>query len=199
MKTKVTRRRRLRVGLLGGSFNPAHAGHIHISNQALIRLQLDEVWWLVSPQNPLKSKSGMASYSDRISYARSIIPNSRINVSDLEKIIGTRYTSDTIEKLKHIYPKIQFIWIMGADLMPEVSDWKNWSKIFQSVPVAVFDRWPYASKLLASKTAKKFENYRFNCRSASLLANSNPPAWIYLFCPLNSVSAKSIRHFATEN
>jgi nicotinate-nucleotide adenylyltransferase len=182
------------VGLLGGSFNPAHSGHLHISKQALNRLGLDQVWWLVSPQNPLKSKLGMASYNNRMSHANSIKYDPRIRVCDLENKIGTCYTSETLEKLKLQYPNTRFIWLMGADLLPEMSNWKNWSNIFNLVPIAIFDRWPYANQLSVSKTAKKFDRYRRPDREAELLVDMHPPSWVYIFCPLNAMSSTFIRY-----
>ncbi|MEL0144019.1 MAG: nicotinate-nucleotide adenylyltransferase, partial [Alphaproteobacteria bacterium] len=121
-----------RIGLLGGSFNPAHDGHRYISVEALKRLGLDEVWWLVSPQNPLKPESGMAPFAQRLEYARQIVRHPRIRVSAIEAEMGTRYTANTLESLVQLYPAAKFVWLMGADNLVQISAWRDWSKIFHT-------------------------------------------------------------------
>ncbi|MBT4905881.1 MAG: nicotinate-nicotinamide nucleotide adenylyltransferase, partial [Rhodospirillaceae bacterium] len=132
------RHRGRRIGLLGGSFNPAHDGHRHISQLALARLGLDEVWWLVSPQNPLKSEAGMAPFESRLESADRIACDRRIRVSALEAELGTRYTADTLKALQNRYPAARFVWLMGADNLVQISRWRAWTQIFKTIPIAVF-------------------------------------------------------------
>ena len=129
-----------RVGLLGGSFNPAHEGHLHISRLALDHLGLDELWWLVSPRNPMKPARGMASFDERLAGARTVAADPRIAVSGIERRLGTRYTADTLRALGARFPRIAFVWVMGADNLAQISRWKDWTAIFEAVPIAVFDR-----------------------------------------------------------
>jgi nicotinate-nucleotide adenylyltransferase len=133
-----------RIGLLGGSFNPAHDGHLHISETALTRLRLDEVWWMVSPQNPLKSSTGMASLETRLRDARSTAQRRNIHVTDIEFRLGTQYTVDTIRALRLRCPTTRFVWLMGADNLEQMPKWRAWTKVFEMVPVAVFARRPYS-------------------------------------------------------
>ncbi|MDA1091419.1 MAG: nicotinate-nucleotide adenylyltransferase [Proteobacteria bacterium] len=185
--------RHRRIGILGGSFNPAHTGHLHISRQALDRLRLDEVWWLVSPQNPLKHTDGMAPLEDRLNSARALTHGSNIRVSDLEREIGTQYTADTLKVLKGRFPWCRFVWIMGADNLIEINRWKNWTAVFETVPVAVLARPAYSFKALVSTAAKRFQRYRIKETRAIALAESKPPAWVFLHIPLSSASATRIR------
>ncbi len=136
-------RRHRRVGLLGGSFNPAHDGHLHVSREALKRLRLDEIWWLVSPQNPLKPVAGMASLADRLVGARNVAGmGAHIRVTDLEARLGTRYTADTLAALRRRFPRTRFVWLMGADNLRQISRWDRWERIFALAPIAVFDGLP---------------------------------------------------------
>lgn len=187
------RRRALRVGLLGGSFNPAHAGHLHISLQAIARLGLDEVWWVVSPQNPLKATTGMAPFDERLAAARMVARHPRIVVSDIEARLGTRYTARTLARLRATRPRVSFVWLMGGDLLPEMKDWRDWPAIFRAAPVAIFDRWPYAQRAPASKAAQRFAWARRPERTAPTLAGAAPPAWIYFHSPLHPASATALR------
>ena len=129
-----------RVGLLGGSFNPAHGGHLHVSREALKRLDLDEVWWLVAPQNPLKAVRGMAPFDKRLAGAKRLARDPRIRVLDLERRLGTRYTVDTVAALRRLFPKIRFVWLMGADNLAQIRHWQRWTRIFAALPIAVFAR-----------------------------------------------------------
>jgi nicotinate-nucleotide adenylyltransferase len=143
-----------RIGLLGGSFNPAHAGHVHISLEAMKRLKLDGVWWLVSPANPLKNPLDYAPFEQRMRDAKtitSIHPN--IAISDIEQRINTRYSIDTINYLKMHHPHIEFIWLMGADNLVSFHKWKAWQNIIAHIPIAVFNRAPFAHRALRSKAA----------------------------------------------
>jgi len=169
-----------RIGLLGGSFNPAHDGHRYISIEALKRLGLDEVWWLVSPQNPLKSESGMAPFAQRLEYARQIVRHPRIRVSAIEAEMGTRYTANTLESLVQRYPAAKFVWLMGADNLVQISAWRDWSKIFRTVSIAVFARDSYDSKALSARAASCFRFAQLPASTAGRLADAAPPAWLFL-------------------
>jgi nicotinate-nucleotide adenylyltransferase len=140
-----------RIGLMGGSFNPAHGGHRYVAMQALRALDLDEVWWLVSPGNPLKEAAGdMAPYSARVASAKAVARHAPIRVSTVEATLGTRYTVDLLEKLPRLYPKKRFVWIMGADNLGGFHRWKRWRDIARAVPIAVVARPGYDGRALAS-------------------------------------------------
>jgi len=141
------------VGLLGGSFNPAHAGHLHISLYALQKLGLDEVWWLVSPHNPLKEKQTLADYGLRLESARYMATHPRIKVSDVENQKGLFYTYNTLRYLQRHYPAVTFVWLMGADNLDGFDRWQRWQWIFKNIPLVVFDRVPFSHKAMHSKAA----------------------------------------------
>ena len=190
--------RRPRIGLMGGSFNPAHAGHRDMSIYALKRLQLDAVWWLVSPQNPLKATKGMASLPERVSRAEKIARHPRIVVTDIERTLHTRYTVDTLRALKRRYPHVQFVWLMGADNMMQLPRWKQWQAIFKLVPVAVFRRPSYAAGRSKGKVAARFDNAFRRANCARILAAQTPPAWLVLDNQLNRLSATQLREEKTR-
>ncbi|MEK9671119.1 MAG: nicotinate-nucleotide adenylyltransferase [Rhodospirillaceae bacterium] len=182
-----------RIGLLGGSFNPAHKGHRQISLEALKRLNLDAVWWLVSPQNPLKSTDGMAPFGQRIENAKSLARHPRIVVTGIESELGTTYTAETLAKLTKRFRDQRFIWLMGADNMVQISRWNRWINIFETVPVAVFNRPSYSLKALSSRAARRFVGGRIKETQAGRLADMRPPAWVFLHTPLNAISATALR------
>ena len=131
----------LRIGLLGGSFNPAHAGHLYVSETALKRLKLDSVWWLVSPGNPLKADADMAPLAARLESARRIAAHEpRIHVSALEAALHTIYTIDTVKALRRRFPKLDFVWLMGSDNLEQFSRWRRWQALARLVPIAVVQR-----------------------------------------------------------
>jgi nicotinate-nucleotide adenylyltransferase len=184
---------RRRIGLLGGSFNPAHAGHLHVSLEALRRLALDEVWWLVAPQNPLKSPRGMAPFNKRLAAARALARHPRIKVLDLETRLGTRFTVDTLRQVRRHFPKSRFVWLMGADILAQIRHWKHWTEIFSGVPIAVFARPTYCFRGLAELAAKRFRRQRVRPEAARRLAAMAPPAWLFLPTKLDPTSATEIR------
>lgn len=188
-----TNSRNRAIGLLGGSFNPAHDGHLMISLIALKRLQLDEVWWLVSPQNPLKSAAGMAPFSERLANARTVATHRRIIVSDIERRLGTYYTRDTLKRLCASRRGQNFVWLMGADNLVQFPKWEGWKEIFNTVPIAIFDRPTYSSKALAGIVATRFADRRIPERDASGLVRRKAPSWVFLHSRLNPVSATKIR------
>lgn len=182
-----------RIGLLGGSFNPAHEGHRHISLMALQKLKLDEIWWLVSPQNPLKPVKGMAPLKERLAQAREAANDRRIKVTDLETRLGTRYTADTLAALKRHFPRLTFVWLMGADNLAQISRWDRWQSIFEAVPIAVFDRPAYSLSALNAKAAQRFAAQRIAAEDAASLVECEPPAWSFIRCRLHPASATQIR------
>ncbi|MCC7045326.1 MAG: nicotinate-nucleotide adenylyltransferase [Alphaproteobacteria bacterium] len=182
-----------RVGILGGSFNPAHEGHRQISLAALKRLGLDEVWWLVSPQNPLKPVGGMAPIDRRLAVARAVARHPRIRVTDIESHLGTRFTADTLVKLVKAYPRTRFVWLMGADNLSQIARWERWTQIFHAVAIAVFNRPTYCFRALSGMAARRFARRRLAAAAAASLARKTPPAWVFLFTRLNPISASAIR------
>jgi len=182
-----------RIGLLGGSFNPAHGGHVELSLLAIEKLDLDRVWWLVSPQNPLKSESGMAPLARRLADARRLTRGHAITVTDLEAELGTRYTADTLEALVSLYPDANFVWLMGADNLAQVHRWHGWSRIFHTVPVAVFARPTYSFKAEQSKAARRYARYRLPAYRSRRLATKRPPAWVLFRRPHNPQAATKLR------
>jgi nicotinate-nucleotide adenylyltransferase len=186
-------RRRPRVGLLGGSFNPAHEGHRQISLTALHRLGLDEVWWLVSPQNPLKPQDGMAPFAERLAAARAVARDPRIRVTDIEARLGTRFTADTLEKLTRRYPNHGFVWLMGADNLLQIHKWRDWQRIFHLLPVAVLARPTYSLRALSAPAAQRFLRSRWPEWLGRRLVKAEPPAWLLIHGPLNPASATAIR------
>lgn len=180
------------IGLLGGSFNPAHAGHVNLSREAIKALGLDGVWWLVSPQNPLKSTEGMGSFDERFTKAEEIAAaHPHIMVSDFEVQAGTQYTADTLRALTASYPRLRFVWLMGADNLAQMHRWRDWRAIFSLVHVAVYDRNPYAFKALAGKAAKTYAKQRVSPRA--LLAKPLP-AWCFIHGKRHALSATFMRN-----
>lgn len=198
-KTKKSAEKRQRIGLLGGSFNPAHEGHLHISNLALENLNLDCIWWMVSPQNPLKPIDCMASFDQRIKKACEVAANSKIIITDIERELGTQYTSKTLPLLQKMYPKNHFVWLMGSDNLAQIDQWYQWETIFMTLPVAIFSRSAYTSDLENGKSIKQFSVFQVTEADAPILADMKPPAWAFLKTPLNSVSATEIRSRANGN
>jgi nicotinate-nucleotide adenylyltransferase len=180
------------VGLLGGSFNPAHAGHRYISCEALKRLGLDQVWWLVSPQNPLKARAGMAPLAERVARAAAIARHPRIRVLPLESRLGTRYTVDTLRRLA-AWPDHRFVWLMGADNLAQLPRWRHWRAILGSCAVAVFERHPYSYGALAGPAARSFAAARLSEGRADRLLEGGPPAWVFVRLRPHPASASAIR------
>ena len=184
---------RRKIGLLGGSFNPAHRGHRAISLQALKQLRLDQVWWLVAPQNPLKPSSGMADFQDRLASARAIAAgHPRLVVTDLEQRLGTRYSIDTLRWLKRKC-RAHFVWLIGADILVQLPHWRAWRGLVEMVPIAVVDREPYSYRALAGRMVRTYAASRWPERAAPGLADSEPPAWVYLRLRRQRASSTAIR------
>ncbi len=187
----------MRVGLLGGSFNPAHEGHAHVAEQARSRLGLDQVWLLVSPGNPLKPVRGMAPFRDRLASARKIADGRRIVATGIEATLGTRYTADTLRLLCRRFPLVRFVWLMGADNLSQLPRWKRWLDIARLMPIAVLPRPSYNARALASRATRRLASARRAARLAPALAEQAPPVWIFLPVAQNPASATAIRA-ATE-
>lgn len=190
----AARQRRRRVGLLGGSFNPAHRGHLHASREALSRLALDEVWWLVSPGNPLKHTDDMAPLEARLASARAVAQNSRrIRVTDAETGLGTRYTVDTVARLQQRHPPKRFIWLMGADNLIAFHRWRRWRTLARRVPIAVLARPHYIGESLRAPAMGWLRRFRHAEERAREWTRWRTPAIVLLPIRLDPTSATSIR------
>ena len=183
-----------RIGLLGGSFNPAHEGHRHISVLALQYLRLDAIWWLVSPQNPLKPTADMAPFEARFASAARMARHPRIWPSDLEAQLGTRYTIDTLAALQARLPTVRFVWLMGADNLLQFPRWANWQDIAARVPIAVWGRPSYSVRAMVGKVAQRYAHKRIPIEAAGQLALADPPAWGFFPIRLHPASATALRH-----
>jgi nicotinate-nucleotide adenylyltransferase len=184
----------MRIGLLGGSFNPPHAAHRAISLFALKRLNLDRVWWLVTPGNPLKDHGGLRDLDERAEAARQMANDPRIDVSCLEAVIGTRYTFDTIAYLRRRTSGLRLVWIMGADNLAQFHRWQNWRRIASEVPIAVIDRPPQSFRALSAPAAQALGPYRLPENKASQLADQRPPAWVFLTGMKLDLSSTGLRN-----
>ena len=181
-----------RIGLLGGSFDPPHQGHVHISREALKRLQLDQLWWLVSPGNPLKEQ-GPWPLERRLAQCQKRVDHPRIKITAFESALGSPYTAVTLRYLSRRFPAVHFVWLMGADNMASVHLWHNWREIFGQVPVAIIDRPGEHYALGSSLAAQLFARKRIREQAALLLAQRPAPAWCRLGIPLNFESSTGIR------
>jgi nicotinate-nucleotide adenylyltransferase len=187
----------MRVGLLGGSFNPAHAGHRHVANLALERLRLDQVWLMVSPGNPLKPRKGMASLADRLSGAARIGDGRRVIATSIEAAIGTRYSVDTLRMLRRRFPRVHFVWIMGADLLTQLPRWRRWREIVRDIPFVVLPRPGYTLEALAGQAARRLRGGRRPAHEAPVLSQARS-GWVFLPTPENATSATAIREAPRE-
>jgi nicotinate-nucleotide adenylyltransferase len=183
-----------RIGLLGGSFNPAHRGHRHISLQALRVLGLDEVWWLVSPGNPLKAGAkDMAPFEVRLSSAKRMGKRAAIRASDFEQRQGTRYTVDTVHRLKRLYPQHRFIWLLGSDTLPNFHKWRDWRGLSREVPIAVIRRSGYDSAARAARAMGWLRRFVHPSSHARHWTDWSAPAITFLRLPPDPTSATAIR------
>ena len=184
--------RGMRVGLFGGSFNPAHPGHAHVAETARKRLGLHKVIWLVSPQNPLK-RDPAAALNARMAGARAAARGPSMVVSDAESRLGSAYTIDTLRALKTRYPGVRFVWIMGADNLTAFHRWRGWTDIFRTVPVAVVPRPRSGARSRFAPAPRRFAHARLPIGAGRILASSAPPRWIDLPGPLNAQSSTALR------
>lgn len=180
------------IGLFGGSFDPPHKGHVHVSREALKRFDLDRVWWLVSPGNPLKSR-GPAALERRMDAARALVRHPRVEVTDIEAQLGTRYTAQTLERLIKLYPCVRFVWLMGADNLAQFHRWQRWEWIMKSVPVGVLARPGQRISARTSVAAQRFQDAKVPASAARLLGQMDAPAWCFLNVPMVDASSSDIR------
>ncbi len=180
------------VGLLGGSFDPAHRGHVDITLAALRRFGLDRVWWLVSPGNPLKAQ-GPATMDRRLAQARRLMHHPKVAITGIEAALGTRYTADTLAALRRLYPGVRFVWLMGSDNLASFHRWEDWRSIADTVPIGVLAR--PGSRLGArfSPAARYMARVRLPPEDSRLLARAQAPAWCLIDLPLNPASSTAIR------
>ncbi len=180
------------VGLLGGSFDPAHKGHAHITREALRRFGLDQVWWVMSPGNPLKAE-GPADMARRMARARAVMDHPRVTVTDIEAQLGTRYTAQTLRRLRRLYPGVRFVWLMGADNLAQLDRWQDWQQIMEGVPVGVLARPGQRISARASKAARIYRAARLPARAGRLLARGGAPRWCFVNVPMVDISSTRIR------
>lgn len=180
------------VGLLGGSFDPAHEGHAHITREALKRFGLDRVWWLITPGNPLKAH-GPAPLADRMARAQAVMQHPRVVVTDIEARLGTRYTAETLRLLSAHYPGVRFVWLMGADNLAQFHRWENWQHIMGLVPVGVLARPTGGVAARLSPAARMFAGARLPQSAASALGHHTAPAWCFVTLPMVDQSSSAIR------
>ena len=188
----------MRIGLLGGSFNPAHEGHRQLARRALTQLDLDQVWLLVSPGNPLKPIRGMAPLCERLAGAQRIADGRRIVATAIEHTLHTRYTFETLLALRRRFPRACFVWLMGADGFAELPRWRRWKQIVRLAPFAVLPRPTYNRLALAGQAAVRLRHARRPAREATLLACASSPCWIFLPAPQNDISATKLRREETK-
>ncbi len=180
------------VGLLGGSFDPAHQGHVHITMSAMKRFGLDRVWWLVSPANPLKSR-GPAPLATRMAHARDVMQHPRVTVTDIEQRLGTRYTAQTIAALQRRYPLVRFVWLMGADNLAQFHRWQDWRWIMETVPIGVLARPNDRISARLSKAAHVYRESMLGGRASTALADGLAPRWCFVNLPMSAQSSTAIR------
>ena len=182
-----------RIGLFGGSFNPAHRGHEMVALYALKTLQLDWVWWLVSPQNPLKDPSETGEYAARLAVTKAIARHPRFIVTDLEQQMGARTTAETLARLAPILRRGHFVWIMGADSFANLHRWHNWLDIAATLPMAILARPGYSLRALGGPAATRLDEFQLPTRLAASLVTARPPAWCFIPMPLRNESSTEIR------
>lgn len=179
-----------RIGLLGGSFNPAHGGHLHVAETAMRRLALDGVWWIVARGNPLKSAHG--EYDARLASASAVATKPGMAVTDIERQLGLTYTIDTLRALQDAEPEAQFVWLMGADSAAGFHHWKDWEGIAARVPIAIVSR-PGTRLTKSLPFVERFADARVPEREARTLPGRAPPVWVYLRAPGNTLSSTALR------
>ena len=185
-------RPRMAVGLLGGSFDPPHRGHAHITREALKRFGLDRVWWLVTPGNPLKDE-GPAPIERRVAAARKLMRHPQVDITDIEDRIGTRYTAQTLDRMFQIYPGVRFVWLMGADNFASLHRWDRWEWIMENIPIGILARPGQRISARMSVAAARYERYRLRGREAARLVLAEAPAWCFVNMPMDDSSSTAIR------
>ncbi|MDI2090855.1 nicotinate-nucleotide adenylyltransferase [Commensalibacter oyaizuii] len=186
-------RRRIRVGLFGGSFNPIHEGHLQLADRALKFLRLDQVWLMVSPGNPLKVGTDMAPFEERYQKVKANLSGRRLIATDIESRLHTRYSCDTIKIVQQRFPCCKFVWLMGADGLAQMALWSHWQEILRLVPMAVFPRPSYIYTALKGQAAQWARETRLPSRYSTILADCKAPAWVFVPAPENTISATALR------
>ncbi|OYR11371.1 nicotinate (nicotinamide) nucleotide adenylyltransferase [Brucella rhizosphaerae] len=181
------------VGLFGGSFNPPHGGHALVAEIAIRRLKLDQLWWMVTPGNPLKDQRELAPLADRLKLSEGIASDPRIKVTALEAAFNVRYTADTLALIRKANPGVYFVWVMGADNLASFHRWQRWREIAQNFPIAVIDRPGSTLAYLSSRMAQTFSDSRLDEHYAPVLARRTPPAWTFIHGPRSSLSSSALR------
>ena len=181
-----------KIGLLGGSFNPAHSGHVQITLTGLKCFYLDEIWWLVSPGNPLK-KNQPAPLGTRIKRASKIMDHPRVRITNIESKLSFSHTIDTVSYLKTYFPRKKFVWLMGADNLQEIDRWKNWHQIMHTLPVGVFARPGDQLVQLKARAARIYKSSRIPMSHSRRLADRLAPCWCYVTLPMNNLSSTELR------
>jgi len=180
------------IGLLGGSFDPPHVGHVHISREALKRFGLDRLWWLVSPGNPLKAH-GPAPLQTRLEAARALVDHPRIAVTDFEACAGTRHTAQTLDALRASARGVRFVWLMGADNLAQFHRWQDWRQIIESVPVGVLARPGQRISARFSPAARIYRHKQLPAHASLLLGRAESPAWCFVNVPMVDISSSALR------
>lgn len=183
-----------RVGLFGGSFNPPHEGHLNLCDLAIKRLELDQIWWMVTPGNPLKENSALPSLAERIEQSRKLARHPKIKVTAFEARFRIRYTLDTLRVVTRLRPRQKFVWLMGADNLSSFHKWQNWREIAEMMPIAVIDRPGSTLSHRSAPAALALSKYRVDEDDAKLLFKRKPPAWTFLHGPRNSLSSTQLRN-----
>ena len=182
-----------KIGLLGGSFNPAHEGHRAISLFAMHGCRLDQVWWLVTVRNPLKESHDMPSVNDRVAYARSIANHPRCRVMALDHVFGVYFTYEILLRLKYCFPRTRFVWLMGADNLCQLVYWKRWHDIFRYVRIVIMRRYPYDLRAFSSLPAHHFAYCRLPHRASCLVTRRKPPVWTMVMNRFYTISSTELR------
>ena len=182
----------MRLGVFGGSFDPPHRGHVHVTREATKAFGLDRVWWLVSPGNPLKER-GPAPIARRMAAARQVMQHPKVDVTDIEALVGTRATADTLTALRRLYPQVRFVWLMGADNLAQFHRWKDWRLIMDTVPVGVVARPGERISARMSPAARVYAKYRIDGQARHLLGQAQAPAWCFVNVPMIDVSSTELR------
>lgn len=193
-KIGLSKRKNMKIGLLGGSFNPAHEGHIYISEQALRLFGLDEIWWLVTPQNPLKKMKTNDTLIKRLNFAKKLVKNSKIRIDSVENKYKNNFTANTLKNIINRYKGTKFIWLMGADNLDEFHKWYQWQTIYSIIPIAVFDREYYSYSVFNSIAGKRYFNKLHKTKNSQSIFNSKLPSWRFLRIHKNSHSSTKIRN-----
>lgn len=181
------------IGLFGGSFNPPHEGHALVTEIAMKRLGLDQLWWIVTPGNPLKNKRELAPLAERIAASEALIDDPRVKVTAFEKTLGQSYTAQTLSHIRKRNSDCRFVWVMGADNLATFHHWQHWEEIARTFPIAVIDRPGSTLSYLSSKMAKTFDYARVDEAHSQALAFRDAPAWTFIHGPRSALSSSAIR------